>query len=174
MADPNPLRALAELLRGSGAQPVVSEERSAPSTIYDLQYRLAVTACAFELHAKADLFNMRRIPSAKLKFLQFIAIRPWLLPVVREWSDSQGESSLLTSQHLRRGFLGDAMHDDVIDFLAARDVLTRVGSHVVSGRSVYLLTNVFVASVQQNLFASEREVLQEFFGIKLTNSMLED
>jgi hypothetical protein len=173
MADPNPLHMLAELLRGAGAQPVISPERSAPSTIYDLQYRLTVTACAFELHSKPDLVNTRRLQPAKLKLLQFMAIRPWLLPVVREWSANQSEPSLLTSQHLRRGFLGDAMHDDVIAFLTARDVLTRVGSHLVSGKHAYVLTNLFAASIEQNLFASERAVLQELIGIKLTNSMLE-
>jgi hypothetical protein len=175
MADPNPLQSLADLLRGTGAQPIVSPERPAPSTIYDLQYRLMVNACAFEIHAKKDLTLTRRLQAAKLKLLQFIAIRPWLLPVVRQWSASQSQPqlSVIFSQYLRRGFLGDKMHDDVIAFLEARDILIRVGAHLTTGHSSGALTNWYLAAVEHDLFADERLVLQEVKNIMITNRMLE-
>lgn len=175
MAETGPLHTLAELLRGSGAQPLFSPERLAPSTLYDLQYRLAVTACAFETHAKAYSASLRRIQGAKLKLLQFIAIRPWLVPVVREWAGSRRDPqlSLLMAQRLRRGFLGDAMHDDVIAFWAARGILTRNGAHLLSGTNVALLANLHSAMIENNLFAPEREALQQLAGVTITNAMLE-
>jgi hypothetical protein len=171
----NPLHTLAELLRGGGAQPLFSPERLAPSTIYDLQYRLAITACAFELHAKSDLVNTRRIRAATLKLLQFVAIRPWLVPVLQEWAASQRhpQFSLLASQRLRRGFVGDVTYEAVIAFLVARRVLVRVGSHLVSGQNVDALTPFYTAAVEHSLFAAERRVLQKLVDVKITNSMLE-
>jgi hypothetical protein len=43
--------------------------------------------------------------------------RPWLLPVIQQWSNSKRDhqASLLVPQHLRRGYLADSMFDDVID-----------------------------------------------------------
>lgn len=175
MGDPNPLRSLADLMRGTGAQPIVSPERPAPSTIYDLQYRLVVNACAFETHARTDLTSTRRLQAAKLKLLQFIAIRPWLLPVVRQWSASQSEPQLLLlySQYLRRGFLGDTMHDDVIAFLEARNILIRVGAHLITGNNSDVVTSWHLAAVKHDLFADERLVLQEIRTVRITNRMLE-
>src|SRR6202049_295348 len=114
----NPLQAIGELLAGH-AQPVVAPERLAPSAIYDLQYRMAVTASTFEMHSKPHGMNQRRIHAARLKLLQFVASRPRLLAVLRNWSKAQHDAqlSISTSQRLRRGFLGDQMHEDVVTFL---------------------------------------------------------
>ena len=119
----NPLKAIGELLAGR-AQPVVVPERLAPSAIYDLQYRVAVIASALEMHAKPYGLNQRRIHAARLKLLQFIACRPRLLGMFRSWSQAQHDAQLsfATSQRLRRGFLGDQMHEDVVALLVARGV----------------------------------------------------
>jgi hypothetical protein len=65
------------------------------------------------------------------------------------------------------------MHDRVVGFLAARDVLMRVGAHLVAGGNAYFLTEMYSAAVRHELFTSERAVLQECTAIKITNSMLE-
>jgi hypothetical protein len=134
-----------------------------------------VNACAFEVHAKTDLTQARRLQAARLKLLQFVAIRPWLLPAIRQWSASrkQPQLSLIVSQYLRRGFLSDMMHDDVIAFLEARNVLVRVGDHLMAGENSELLATLHKAAIEDDLFVGERIVLQEIKSIMITNKMLE-
>jgi hypothetical protein len=165
---------LAELLSGQ-AIPVVSSERLAPSTFYDLRYRIFVIASAFEIHAKPYAPNMRRIQGARLKLLQFIACRPWLLGMVRVWSKAQHDAqlSMASSQRLRRGFLGDTMHDDVVSFLVARGILSRMNSHLADGPNTAWLGQLHSRITEEELFGRERHVLKELVSVKITNAMLE-
>ncbi len=170
----SPIHDLAELLSGR-AQPVVIPERLAPSASYDLRYRIAVIAAAFEIHAKPfGVSGQRRISAGRLKLLQFVARRPWLIEMVRDWSGSQHDAQLAmtASQRLRRGFLGDQMHEDVIEFLVARGVFVRLGGHIVSDSMAFLM-QVYSGVVDENLFPAERDVLQELLDVKITNDMLE-
>src|SRR4051812_27206986 len=93
MATNNPLGRLAELLATSGALPDITPERAAPSTEYDLLYRTVIVASAFQLHAKADQYSTRpRLQSRRLKLLQFVAIRPWLIDMLRNWSKKRDDA----------------------------------------------------------------------------------
>lgn len=170
----NPLEAIGELLAGR-ARPVIALERLAPSATYDLQYRIAVIAAAFELHAKPAGQSDRRILAPRLKLLQFIACRPWLLDMVRKWSKAQGDAQLLlaTSQRLRHGYLGDQTHEEVISFLIARGMLAWSAPHVRKGPGYEWLRQVYAASAEQELFCAERAVLKDLLGIRITNPMLE-
>src|SRR4051794_38742508 len=86
---------LSVLLQGSGANPVLVPSRLAPSAIYDLDYRTATVALVFENFAKSfGTAGHRRIGAARLKLLQFIVLRPWLLPVIREWSEESSQAPL--------------------------------------------------------------------------------
>jgi hypothetical protein len=170
----NPIHALANLLSGR-AQPIVVPERLAPSAIYDLEYRMSVIAAAFEIHAKPyGVAGQRRVAAVRLKLLQFVACRPWLTAMMREWSGAQHDAQLAmaSSQRLRRGFLGDQMHEDVMEFLVARGVFVRIGSHIVSGNMSFL-TDLYSASVERGLFPAERRVLHELLDVQITNAMLE-
>src|ERR1022692_4701522 len=120
-------RSIAELLRSGSAQPLIYPERVAPSAVYDLNYRISVIALGFDFHAKSESSGNRRIRTALLKLLQFVAVRPWLIPMLMDWKRAEAEPqlSMLTSQKERRGFLTDLMHDDVIEYLVARQVLKR-------------------------------------------------
>jgi hypothetical protein len=166
---------LAELLQSGHAQPVVSAARLAPSAFYDLQYRMVVIANAFEIHAKTLVSGQRGIVAARLKLLQFVACRPWLLPAVREWSgvSHNTQVSILPSQRIRRGFISDTVHDNVVEFLIAGGVLTRAGTSVASGEKGELLKMLFNKSVELQLFSTERRVFEDLRDIKITNSMLE-
>ena len=170
----NPLEAIGELLAGR-AHPVISPERLAPSSIYDLHYRMAVVAAALELHAKASVAGERRMLAARLKFLQFIACRPWLLDMVRHWSKAQRDAHLLlgTSQRLRYGYLGDQMHEEVIVFLVARGILEWTGAHVKAGPYAEWLRELHAESVARGLFSAERSALTELLTIRITTAMLE-
>ena len=168
------LHLLGDLLQGAQAIPVIRENRIAPSTVYDLDYRVMVTGCAFQLHSKTYA-DGRRIRTPKLKLLQFVAMRPWLLPVVEEWSHARHDAqvSMLTSQRLRRGFLGDRMHEAVLELLIAKNIFVRQPSHVRSGIQASLIEQLSSEAVTSNLFASERKALDALAGIAITEQMLE-
>lgn len=174
MPDRSAIETLSELLQSAQAKPRVRTERLVPSAIYDLDYRIFVIAAAFELHAKAAPPIARRIHAAKLKLLQFIAIRPRLISVIRAWSVSKGdEETSFAAQDLRRGFLGDQMFDTVVAFLVARRALDWMGTHLVAGENVTLLNDVYTTAVNEGLFETERKTLEAFAAVKVTVRMLE-
>lgn len=170
---------LSRLLEKTGATSRVREGRIVPSVVYDLRYRVVVVSCVFERFAKpmTGVPSRRWLRSDKLKFLQFVAIRPWLTSVVSEWSKARGDAqwSMLTSDRLRRGFLADTTHDRVLDFLVAASVFSRHpnGKHVMDGRSGGLIDRLVEEVSQQDLFASERAALAELEAITVTTEMLE-
>jgi hypothetical protein len=171
---PSAIATLSALLEESHAQPKLRIERLAPSAIYDLDYRVFVAAAAFERHAKAAPPIARRIHATKLKLLQFIAIRPRLLPIIQEWSKAKHEEELsFTTQDLRRGFLGDQMFDSVIAFLVARGALEWMGTHLVEGKNATLLSTISAAATESDLFEIERQTIEELAAIKITVRMLE-
>jgi hypothetical protein len=174
MPDRPAIQALSELLQSGHAKPKVRTERLMPAAIYDLDYRTLVIAAAFEIHAKALPPFGRRIHATKLKFLQFVAIRPWLLPVMEAWGPSEkGVEASFSAQDVRRGFLGDKMYDAVVAFLVARGALEWMGSHLAAGPHAELLTQLYAGAVGNELFAAERKALNDLTRIKVTIRMLE-
>jgi hypothetical protein len=169
------IHTLTGLLRGANVEPVLVPERIAPSAIYDLQYRITVNACVFLALAESYQGSGTRIRAAKQKLVQFVAIRPWLLPVVRQWSTAQKNPQLATrmSQRLRRGYLGDVMHDSVVEFLVAAGVLEYAGPFLSLGVNGHRLTQWSESAISANLFANERTSIEEFKTVKITNDMLE-
>ena len=165
---------LSALLEESHAKPKMRIERLAPSAIYDLDYRVFVVAAAFERHAKPAPPIGRRIHATRLKLLQFIAIRPRLLPIIKEWSAANREEELsFTTQDLRRGFLGDQMFDSIVAFLVARGALEWMGTHLVEGKNAVLLSAIHKAAIDSGLFELEQQTIEELSGIKITVRMLE-
>jgi hypothetical protein len=167
---------LADLLEGSNATPVVVMSRLAPSAIYDVEYRTVVIAMIFERFAKPfGIGGHRRISTAKLKLLQFMAFRPWLVPVIREWSKGkeQGALALTQSMRSRRGFLSDTAHEDVINLLVACGIFVRSKTHLITGEKAGELAKISSATKEKDLFASMQNVISELAEIPLTNDMLE-
>jgi hypothetical protein len=176
MSTNSPLERLAALLEASGAQPDITPERLAPSTVYDLEYRVLIVAMAFQTHAASDRFSSRpRIQSRRLKLLQFIAMRPWLVSVIREWSMSRRDAqrSLDSEEGLKRGFISDTMHDDVMDFLVAASALRREELYIVPGTNFSVISNLYTEVVDRGLFAGESAALRQLETIVITNDMLE-
>jgi len=172
----HPIKKLAALLNGSDARPVVVPSRLAPSATYDVDYRTAVIALVFEAFSKPfGEGPRRRISAARLKLLQFVAVRPWLLPAIREWSEglAQGSLDLTHSVRIRRGFLSDTAHEDVIDLLVACGIFVRQGSHVVTGEKANHLEVIAKSITQNGLFEDERRMISILAGLRLTQSMLE-
>ena len=176
MSTNSPLERLSALLAASGAQPDITPERLAPSTVYDLEYRVLIVAMSFQLHAASDKYSNRpRIQSRRLKLLQFIAMRPWLVSVIREWSLSRhnAQRSLDSEEGLRRGFISDTMHDDVLDFLVAAGALRREETFVVSGMNSSLISDLYSEALGRSLFDAELTALRQLKAIVITNEMLE-
>lgn len=176
MSTNNPLRRLAALLAASGAQPNITPERLAPSTVYDLEYRVLVIAMAFQIHAAPDSHSSQpRIQNRRLKLLQFIAMRPWLIGVIRAWSQSRHNAklSLDSDEGRRRGFISDAMHDDVLDFLVAGGALRREDLYVISGPNWSVILELYSEALGNSLFEREIATLRELEEVVVTNEMLE-
>lgn len=172
----SPLQKLAALLAACGAQPDITPERLAPSTEYDLEYRVLIIAMAFQIHAASDRYSSRpRIQNRRLKLLQFIAMRPWLVSVIHEWSVSRhnAQRSLDSEEGLRRGFISDAMHDEVLDFLVAAGVLRREESYVIPGTNSSVIFDLYSEALGRSLFDAELTALRLLKGIAITNEMLE-
>jgi hypothetical protein len=176
MADRTPLERLVALFRASGVIPELTPERDAPSTEFDLEYRVLVVALAFHMHAAVDRFspNRPRLQARKLKLLQFIAMRPWLVHVVRDWSQQrrEGQRSLDTEEGLRRGFLSDTVHDHVMRFLESAGVFRRDGDHVVTGPHANVVSDFTHEIEERRLFANEIAALLDLQSIIITNDML--
>jgi len=174
MSDRPAIQALSVLMQSGQANPKVRTERLVPAAIYDLDYRTFVIAGAFEIHAKALPPFGRRIHATKLKLLQFVAIRPWLLPVMEAWGSSEKEEEpSFSTQDVRRGFLGDRMYDAVVAFLVARGTLEWRGSHLAAGLHAERLSQLYAGAVANELFAAERKALNDLTRIKITIRMLE-
>ena len=175
MTDQTTLEALAELLGGVDATPIVRFTRFAPSTIYDIDYRLAIVACAFDAHSKSSPGKARRIRAIWLKLLQFVAVRPWLLSTFQDWAATGkvSQGNLLVPHSLRRGFVGDQTHDKIVLYLTAHDAFRwERGFLIESTRSVVLL-KLAAAVKEANLFEAERRVLRELSSTTITVKMLE-
>ena len=171
---PTESQILSELLAGTSASPYVHPERIAPSTVYDLQYRMFVVAACLRVSGKVE-GAFRKISANKLRLLQFVAMRPWLLDVVREWSASRKDRqrSLQSSQSLRRGFLSDRMHDNLIDYLVATGCLFKQKGQIAEPISSVILSDLFDASEKDGLFITETDAIRELDEIVITNDMLE-
>ena len=171
-----PIQELAEMLQQSRATPVVVPSRVAPSAIYDVEYRTAVIALVFQMFSKPyGGAGHRRISYARLKLLQFVVMRPWLLAAVKEWSAAGNQESLALAQsvRIRRGFLSDTAHDDIMNYLIAADVFFRHENHVLAGQNGKVLAETVTFIKRNDLFSGERKVIDELGHVKVTNEMLE-
>ena len=176
MSTNSPLGSLAALLDAAGAQPDITPERLAPSTVYDIEYRVLIVAMAFQIHAASDKYSSQpRIQNRRLKLLQFIAMRPWLVSVIQEWSLSRhnAQRSLDSEEGLKRGFISDTMHDDVLDFLVAAGALRREELYVVSGANSSVIFDLYSEALGHSLFDAELTALHQLKPIVITNKMLE-
>lgn len=171
--DERAVTVLADLLAGGSAMADVEQERIAPSTIYDVHYRVMVNAFAFVRLSQSS--DRGRVLSAKLNLTQFVAIRPWLVSVVRSWSHAHHDPqmSMDISQRLRRGFLGDTMQESVVELLTAAGVFVRMAGHLARGQNSTLLDDWIATVAERGLFNAERTAIEEVASIRITTAMLE-
>lgn len=173
---PHPIHELASLLRNSTAKPVLVPARLAPSALYDAEYRTAVIALVFAQFARTIApSTLRKISAAKLKLMQFVVLRPWLLPAIKEWSEVGPHEGLAFAHsiRIRRGFLSDTAHDDVVNYLTACRILTRQDTQIVEEKHIETLLAVAKSIVDGKLFSGELAAIKELEKITISNQMLE-
>lgn len=168
----DPVRELGALLARVDARPVLVKERIAASTLYDSDYHMVVVACAFTMHAKPDASGRNQMLTSWLKLLQFVAVRPRLLPDLRLWAETRRNADLETWRKMPRGYVGDRIHDSVIEFLVAGDVLERDNDRLISGPRADMLEQLYKRTTAADLFPTERQVLASLLAVRPNRTML--
>ena len=136
---------------------------------------MAVVALTMHRHGTKTTEGALRIDVTRLKLLQFIAQRPNMVAAMREWARSKHPSGLLrdSPQRLRRGYIGDSTHDQVVEYMIACGILRAEGRYLLSRKDSTYIDEVYRAAVNDTMFESERTVLEELSHLRFTNAMLE-
>lgn len=163
---------LAELLRETGAKPRVSPDRVVRSTLYDLDYHIALIASVFFIASEPRTDGTRSVVAHWLKILQFIAARPALLPDFVRWSRARRRPDLDTWQKMPRGYLGDRTHDRTVELLVATKVLHRTADSLVGGESFSRLETLYLDILAKGLLRSEREALETMAHLSVNKTLL--
>jgi hypothetical protein len=163
---------LAELLRETGAKPRVSPDRVVRSTLYDLDYHIALIASVFFIASEPRTDGTRSVVAHWLKILQFIAARPALLPDFVRWSRARRRPDLDTWQKMPRGYLGDRTHDRTVELLVATKVLHRTADSLVGGESFSRLETLYLDILAKGLLRSEREALETMSHLSVNKTLL--
>jgi hypothetical protein len=172
MSSSGKVQQLAELLRETGAKPRVSSDRVVRSTLYDLDYHVALIACVFFIASESRTDGARSVVAHWLKILQFIAVRPGLLPDFLRWSGARRRPDLDTWQKMPRGYLGDRTHDRTVELLVATKVLYRTADALVGGESFSRLETIYLDILAKGLLRSEREALQTMSRLSVNRTLL--
>ena len=173
MSDPSDAaQALDAVLKEIGAAVRLAPERVVRSTLYDLDYHVALVACAFFINGQPRTDGTRSLISHWLKLLQFVAVRPGLLPNFERWATERRKPDLDTWQKMPRGYLGDRTHDRTIELLVAGRMLYRTPEELISGERFDILDALYQNILERDLLASERSVLREMAGIPVNKTML--
>lgn len=162
---------LGDLLAAANAQLSIAPKISTRSTIYDLDYRISIIACAMQSLSKTNASGVREVLANWLKLAQFTAMRPALLSHFLEWFDDRKQPTL-ASQRWRRGFVGDRIHDSVIDFLCAEGAVRRDGDLLLSGPRYAMLSDIAEIVRTSDVFRDERFILAKFSEFRPIKAML--
>lgn len=168
----NAVQALAALLRDTGAKPRVNPDRIVRSTLYDLDYHVALVACVFYMNSAKRTDNTLSVVAHWLKLLQFIAVRPALLPAFLRWAKARRRPDLDTWQKMPRGYLGDRTHDSTIELLVAGKFLHRTADTLTSGERFHVLHALYGDIVARDLFRSERDTLRQLALIPVNKTLM--
>lgn len=166
------MQELAAILREAGASARVRPERIVRSTLYDLDYHIALIACVFFSTDFNNAASSHRVVAHWLKILQFIAVRPALLPAFQVWAVTRRYQDLDTWQLMPRGYVGDSTHDRTVELLVAVGVLEREGDELVAGNRFADLRRIYDDLVNRNLLRSERATLLELSRARVNKTLL--
>lgn len=163
---------LSAVLREAGAEPRVVSGRVVRSTLYDLDYHLAIVSCAVMINGEESLGGDRSINAHWLKVLQFVAARPSLVADFGRWARARRHKSVDTWQQMPRGYLGDRTHDRTVELLVAGDVLRREGEELEGGARFSVLAGLYGHIQAEDLLTTEREALDELRAFRVNKTLL--
>lgn len=169
----DPVRELAAMLQEVGASARVRPERIVRSALYDLDYHVALIACVFFSTADDEAPRSHRVVAHWLKILQFIAVRPSLLPNFQIWASTRRHQDLDTWQRMPRGYLGDSTHERTVELMVACGMLAREGDELVAGSRFADLRRIYDDLVVGNLLSSERATLLELSQTRVNKTLLQ-
>ncbi len=168
----NPVRELTAVLREAGVSPRVRSECIVRSTLYDLDYHVALIACVFFVESIDGTIRSPRVIAHWLKILQFIAVRPTLLSDFKIWAATRRHQDLDTWQKMPRGYLGDDTHDRTVELLVAAGVLARHGDELGAGSRFAELRQIYNELLSRDLLRSERATLIELARARANRTLL--
>jgi len=142
------------------------------STLYDLDYHIAIIACVFFINADQQTDNTRIVVAHWLKILQFIAVRPALLSDFQRWAMVRRSRNIDTWQKMPRGYLGDRTHDRTIELLVANKILFRTTESLAGGERFNVLQAIYLEIVAKDLLKSERATLVELARVPVNRTLL--
>ena len=163
---------LGELLRETGARPRVSSDRVVRSTLYDLDYHVALIACVFFIASDRRTDHTLSVVAHWLKILQFIAVRPPLLQDFLRWARARRHPDLDTWQKMPRGFLGDRTHDRTVELLIATKVLHRTADSLIGGEDFARLEDLYRHILTKDLLRPERDALETMSRLPINKTLL--
>ena len=172
-SETDPVRELAAVLREAGASARVRPERIVRSTLYDLDYHVALIACVFFVAAGDETMSSHRVVAHWLKILQFIAVRPSLLFDFKIWAGTRRHQDLDTWQRMPRGYLGDSTHERTVELMVACGMLAREEDELVAGSRFADLRRIYDDLVAGNLLSSERATLLELSHTRVNKTLLQ-
>lgn len=169
----DPVGDLSAVLREAGASARVHPERIVRSTLYDMDYHVALIACVFFISPGDETTMSRSVVAHWLKLLQFIAVRPSLLPDFHIWAGTRRHQDLDTWQRMPRGYLGDSTHERTVELMVACGMFAREGDTLVAGSRFVDLRRIYDDLVAGNLLSSERATLLELSQTRVNKTLLQ-
>lgn len=160
---------LASLLASLDARATLKPERTGRSTLYDPAYHVAMVACAMDLHGEG---SSHRILAAWLKLLQFVAARPALVARVEGYARERNKLPIEAWSQMPRGYLGDDVHDGVIDLLVAHGILVKTPDALEAGSRYDLLAKSASQIRERGLFAAERQIMDRLRSVRVSKALL--
>lgn len=167
------LHQLGDLLAEAGARVSFAPVRVAPSTLYDIDYHVAIIACALSIYGASQESKGVVISPALLKLLQFVSARPSLLPRTVSWLEQRKQRTLETISDMPRGYIGDRTHDRAVSYLIARGTLRHHGNNLASGPTYKVLSDLQKQVEALDLFSSERRILSLLVSYRIPQVALE-
>lgn len=165
-SSPPMLEELADLVKAAGAHARLRPGRIVTSTLYDLDYRVAVIACALHICGEGRQNGTRGVLSHWLQLIQFVAARPGMLPEAEQWASERRRRTHEDWLGMPRGYVEDEVHNRVVELLVATSVLRRNEGALEGGARFAALTRIYQQVEKLDLLGDERAVLTKMATMK--------
>ncbi len=166
----DPLEELTQILSSVDARMRLNRSRLTRPILHDSDYHIAVIACAMRIYGEG---SPKRILTPWLKLLQFLAARPALVDRFLDYVAGRRHATDLDSwSKMPRGYLGDEVHERVVDLLVARQVVRKVGDCIEAASAFEVLDALALRIFSEGLFSGERAIMERLLDVKVSKALL--